>query len=109
MVNHLMKLPNTTVMLEIHTLVPNKIATDAIHAVETKLLIEPTTDVLKLSQDQVVHATSSSMPKTNARHAQPTNFQLTEVPVLTILVSSDMPIQLPGTSKYNKPEIKEEP
>lgn len=48
MVNHLMKLPNTTVMLEIHTLVPNKIATDAIHVVETKPLIEPTTDVLKL-------------------------------------------------------------
>jgi hypothetical protein len=49
------------------------------------------------------------MPKTNASHVPLTNSQLTEVPVLTILVTSDTPIQLPGISKYNKPEIKEEP
>ena len=75
------------------------------------LVDKHSTDQLTLvqSQDHLAHATSSSIPKTNARHAQPTNSQLTEVPVLTILVSLDMPIQLPGTSRFNKPEIKEEP
>ena len=108
MVYHLMMLPIMTVMLEIHTLVPNKIATDAIHVVLTKLLIEPTTDVLKLSQDQIVHATSLSMVRTHASHAHPTNFLKTEVPVQTILVSTLMPTQVDGANKFNKLDSKEE-
>jgi hypothetical protein len=59
--------------------------------------------------DQLAHATSSSMAKTNARHALPTSSQSTEQPVQIIGVSSDTPIQLPGTSKFNKLDCKEEP
>jgi hypothetical protein len=59
--------------------------------------------------DQLAHATSSSMAKTNVRHALPTSSQSTEQPVQIIGVSSDTPIQLPGTSKFNKPDCKEEP
>ena len=70
------------------------------HSTDQLTLVQP--------QDQVADATSSSIPKTNARHAQPTNFQLTEQPVQIIGVSSDTPIQLPGTNKFNKLGSKEE-
>jgi hypothetical protein len=76
------------------------------HASVDKSLIKELTNVLH--QDQLAHATSLWMPKTNARIAQPTLFQSMEMPVPTTGVSIDMLIQLDGKTRLPKLEDKEE-
>jgi hypothetical protein len=58
--------------------------------------------------DHLAHATRLLTTKINAKLAQQTNLHKMAVSAPTILVSTDMPIQMPGTTMFKKLDCKEE-
>jgi hypothetical protein len=58
--------------------------------------------------DQLANATRLLTTKINAKLAQLTSLLKMAVSVPTILVSTDMPIQMPGTAMFKKLDCKEE-
>jgi hypothetical protein len=91
---------------EVNTTVLKLNAINANHASMVKALTEPPTHVPLL--DHLAHATRLLTTKINAKLAQQTNLHKMAVSAPTILVSTDMPIQMPGTTMFNKLDYKEE-